>query len=81
MTAVDPAPTRETGLARLWREHEEGLLYVVAVLVYIPLGLLVKTVVLSWVIGPLFPLLVVYLIPTWVRRLRSRRRAEEGASR
>jgi hypothetical protein len=57
---------------RLWRDHEEGVLYAVAVVVYIGLGLWLKTIVLNWVVGPLFPLLVVYLIPTWTRRAWAR---------
>lgn len=57
---------------RLWRDHEEGVLYAVAVVVYIALGYQFKTIFLNWIVGPLFPLLVVYLIPTWLRRLRAR---------
>lgn len=57
-------------MTRLWREHEEGCLYAVAAVVYITLGYFLKTLVLNWIVGPLFPLLVVYLIPNWIRRAR-----------
>ena len=57
---------------RLWRDHEEGVLYAVAVAVYVPAGLLLRTIVLNWLVGLLFPLLVVHVVPTLVRRLRSR---------
>ena len=56
---------------RLWREHEEGVLYAVAALIYIPAGVFLKTVVLNWMLGILFPLIVVYLIPKRIRRRRS----------
>jgi hypothetical protein len=70
--APSSAETAPSGLRRLWAEHEEGLLWVLAVVLYIPLGVLLKTVVLNWLVGPLFPLLVVYLIPTWIRRWSNR---------
>jgi hypothetical protein len=73
---VPPAPSTAlaapSGMRRLWAEHEEGLLWALAVVLYIPLGVLLKTVVLNWLVGPLFPLLIVYLIPTWIRRWSSR---------
>lgn len=43
--------------------------YVVALVLYIGLGLLLKSVLLNWIIGPLFLLMVLYLVPTAVRRL------------
>jgi hypothetical protein len=58
------------GLSRLWRDHEEGVLYVVAGLIYIPAGVFLKTVVLNWMLGILFPLIVVYLVPKQIRRRR-----------
>jgi uncharacterized membrane protein YfcA len=62
---------------RLWREHEEGVLYAVAALIYIPAGVFLKTVVLNWMLGILFPLIVVYLIPKQIRRRRSNATATE----
>ena len=32
--------------------------------VYVALGLVVKSVVLNWIVGPLFPLVFLYLLPT-----------------
>lgn len=61
MSTAHPAP------ASFLRRHEEGVLYVVAAAVYITLGVFLKSLVLNWVVGPLFPFLVVYLIPKWVR--------------
>ena len=58
--------------------------YLGALLVYIPLGFFTQMVVLNWIIGPLFPLLLLYLGPTLVRRLTARRgeqRSELGRTR
>lgn len=38
--------------------------------VYVALGLVVKSAVLNWIVGPLFPLVFLYLVPRWVRRGR-----------
>ena len=46
-------------------------LYVVAFLAYVALGLLTGSVVLNWIVGPLFPLLALYLVPRAVRKLTS----------
>lgn len=37
--------------------------FVVALVAYIALGLVVKSVVLNWIVGPLFPLVALYLVP------------------
>lgn len=39
------------------------LAFVVALVAYIALGLMVKSVVLNWIVGPLFPLIALYLVP------------------
>lgn len=53
---------------------EEGrsvwLAYGFALVLYLVLGYLTKSVVLNWVIGPLFPLIVLYVIPSFWRRVR-----------
>jgi len=70
-TSPDTAPRRESrGLRRLWAEHEEGVLCAIAVVVYIPAGVFLKTIVLNWFVGITFPLLVVYFIPAAIRRHR-----------
>jgi hypothetical protein len=38
-------------------------LYVLAFVVYVVLGLLTRSVVLNWIVGPLFPLLFLYVVP------------------
>jgi hypothetical protein len=65
-------PTGASWARRLWRDREEGVLYVTAAVVYIILGVFLKSIVLNWIVGPLFPLLVVSLIPKWVRRFSGR---------
>ena len=42
--------------------------YLAAFLVYVVLGLLLRSVVLNWIVGPLFLLLTLYLLPLAVRR-------------
>jgi hypothetical protein len=41
-------------------------LYVLAFVVYVVLGLLTRSVVLNWIVGPLFPLLALYVVPRLV---------------
>jgi hypothetical protein len=48
--------------------------YAFALVLYVALGYFLKTWVLNWIIGPLFLLIVLYLIPTAVRRLFQRER-------
>lgn len=40
--------------------------------VYVVLGFFLKTWVLNWIVGPLFPLLALYVLPTVLRRLSGR---------
>ena len=42
--------------------------YLVALVIYVLLGLVFKSAVLNWVVGPLFPLAVLYLVPQLLRR-------------
>jgi hypothetical protein len=39
---------------------------------YVVLGYLTKSVVLNWIVGPLYPVLVMYVLPAGVRRLLGR---------
>ena len=48
--------------------------YAFALALYVALGYFLKSWVLNWIIGPLFLLIVLYLIPTAVRRLFQRER-------
>lgn len=46
--------------------------FVAAFVGYVVLGLLTRTVVLNWIIGPLWLLITLYLLPTAVRRVTRR---------
>ena len=48
--------------------------FVVSFAVYVVLGLIVKSWVLNWIVGPLWLLLTLYLLPAAVRWLWDRRR-------
>jgi hypothetical protein len=50
--------------------------YAAALLVYVGAGYFFKSVLLNWVVGPLFLLITLYLVPTLVRRLAGRVRTE-----
>ena len=56
-----------------------ALTWIVLLVVYIGLGLWTKATVLNWTIGPLFPLIVLFVIPTLLDRLRSFGGAERSA--
>ena len=56
------------GLRRIWTDHEEGMLYMLAAAVYVPAGVFLKSIVLNWIVGILFPVVVVAVIPSFVRR-------------
>jgi hypothetical protein len=45
--------------------------YALALAVFVALGLLTRSIVLNWIVGPLFPLLALYLVPRAVRGARS----------
>jgi hypothetical protein len=62
------AQPQQTGDISIWW-------YAVALAIYIPLGFLTQSVVLNWIVGPIFPLLVLYVGPTFARRIVSRVRA------
>ena len=46
-----------------WGPGPRPWVWAVALVVYVGLGLLTRSVVLNWVVGPLFPLLALYLLP------------------
>ena len=43
--------------------------WAVLLAVYVALGLVLKSVVLNWIVGPLFPLFFLYLLPRWAGRV------------
>jgi hypothetical protein len=50
--------------------------YLAALVGYVIAGFFLKSVLLNWVVGPLFLLIVLYLVPTWLRRWSGRPRVE-----
>ena len=61
--------------------------FAVTLVVFIGLGLALKTRILNWIYGPLFPLFFLYLVPTaakWAydapRRRRARRAGDASVS-
>ncbi len=48
--------------------------YVVAFAGYVALGLLTKSWVLNWIVGPLFLVIVLHVVPKALRRLAGARR-------
>ena len=53
----------------VWGPGPGPRLYLLAFVVYIILGVLTRSVVLNWIVGPLFLLLALYLVPLAVRRI------------
>ena len=45
--------------------------YALALVVFVALGLLTRSIVLNWIVGPLFPLLALYLVPRALRGART----------
>jgi hypothetical protein len=56
--------------------HISGWWYAAALLVYIVAGFFLKSVLLNWLVGPLFLLIVLYIVPSLLRRLARRARTE-----
>jgi hypothetical protein len=50
--------------------------YAAALVGYVTAGFFLKSILLNWVVGPLFLLIVLYLAPTWLGRWGGRPRAE-----
>lgn len=50
--------------------------YVAALVAYVAGGLVFKSALLNWLVGPLFLVLVLYAVPTLVRTLTRRARPE-----
>jgi hypothetical protein len=47
-----------------------GWAYVVVLAVYVVLGVFLKTIVLNWIVGPLFLVLTLHLLPNLFDRRR-----------
>lgn len=50
--------------------------YAVALAVYIGAGFFLKSAILNWIVGPLFPLAVLYAVPALLRRRGAEARTE-----
>lgn len=48
--------------------QDQPIAWVVLLVVYIALGVAVKSVVLNWIVGPIFPLIGLYLLPRLLGR-------------
>lgn len=57
-----------------WRGHEEGLVYAAAIASYVGLGVALQSVVLNWIVGPLYFVCFVWGSSAVVGRRRRRRR-------
>lgn len=51
--------------------HENPVAWAVLFVAYVGLGMALKSVVLNWIVGPLFPLLFLYLLPRALGRHRT----------
>jgi hypothetical protein len=51
-------------------EDAPAAAYVAAFVVYVVLGYFLKSVVLNWIVGPLFLLLVLYVVPKAFGKVR-----------
>lgn len=63
--AGSPTPAPREG-------RRTALRYSVLLVAYVVLGYFTKSAVLNWIVGPLFPLLVLYLVPRLVGVIRGR---------
>lgn len=66
--ATRDRPPGDTGIGIGW--------YAAALVVYVAGGFFLKSVLLNWLVGPLFLLIVLYLVPAFARRLVARLRTE-----
>lgn len=53
-----------------FRRHRELVLNVLAVVTYIPLGIVVRTAMLNWIIGPLYYVFFVAVVPNFLSKRR-----------
>jgi len=53
----------------VWGAGQRPWAYLAALVAYVVLGLLFRSVVLNWIVGPLFLLLSLYLLPLAIRTI------------
>ena len=47
---------------------EQPVAWAVLLAVYVALGMVLKSAVLNWIVGPFFPLIFLYVVPRLLRR-------------
>jgi len=57
-------------------DHISRWWYATALVVYVTAGFFLKSVLLNWLVGPLFLLIVLYIVPTLLRNLTRKARTE-----
>ncbi|AYY13066.1 hypothetical protein EF847_10520 [Actinobacteria bacterium YIM 96077] len=62
----DSGARRKDGIPASW--------YVIALVVYVTIGYFTKSVLLNWIMGPLFLLVMLYIIPTVIRGIVTKAR-------
>ena len=56
-----------------WSGHEEAVVYLVAAASYVALGVAVQSLVLNWIVGPLYFVCFVWAASSALQRRRRRR--------
>ena len=67
MARTSPRPT---GREFAWQGREEGVTYLAAVVSYVALGVLLRTAVLNWIVGPLYFVCFVWAVSRLLERRR-----------
>lgn len=82
MAPTPPPATDKPSSARQPRvDITSAWCFAAALVVYIALGLWLKRAVLNWIVGPLFMVIVLYVIPTALRHLVRAMRGDRAVNR
>jgi hypothetical protein len=65
--ATTPPADTTVDTCSLWARYDQFFLYAIAAVTYIILGIFLRTFVLNWVVGPLYLLFIVWILPGWIR--------------
>lgn len=72
--AFDGGPDHANGArAFRWSRHEEPVVYVAAAVSYVGLGVALQTLVLNWIVGPLYFVVFVWASSSILERRRRHR--------
>jgi hypothetical protein len=69
-----PGPGARPGAEFAWRAHEEPWVYLGAAVSYVVLGVVLQSVALNWIVGPLYFVCFVWASSLLLQRRRGRRR-------